>query len=558
MDEQRVAISGSERRALPGYRATSAWDPQDRITVTLYLRSDPDAPKAPDPTLEALKPVAERHYVPRSELATYFGASAADLATVSAFAQTHGLEVGRQNAAGASVQLTGTVAAVNDAFGVTLSLFEDKAGQSYRGREGEIHVPVQLADIVEGVFGLDVRPVGRTYLRPAPRDDAPEPVAHAHGQSAVHLKAGQYWPPTVAELYDFPADTDGTGQSLGVLAFNGIPEQHGKVSQGGYDPDMLRTYFTRELGKPMPKLTDVVIQGPGNVPGDGTDEMDSSGEVLLDLCVTGSLAGGAEIIVYFTEFTEQGWVDAIHAAVTDETHNLSVLSISYGNPEYDPGRSAWTTSAVRRVNRAFKIAAAAGMTICVASGDDGSSDEPGTTAVHADFPASSPWVLGCGGTKLEASRGHIASETVWDEMSRQGGATGGGVSRVFKKPQWQDASDVPPAPTRYGGRGVPDVASLADPYTPFMVMNPDGTVGGVGGTSAAAPLWASLVTRLNQAIGSPVGFLNPALYEHMSSGVLRDITVGGNGAYSAKVGWDPCTGLGAPGGSALLAALRGL
>ena len=154
-----------------------------------------------------------------------------------------------------------------------------------------------------------------------------------------------------------------------------------------------------------PALTDVVVQGPGNQPGDGTNPYDVSDKVYLDLCIVGSLAPGAKIAVYFTQFSEQGWVEAISRAATDAVHSPSVISISYGNPENDP-RGAWTKMAIKQVNDAFEAAAAAGRTICCAAGDSGASDEPGTTKGQADFPASSPWVLACGGTRLESSGGH--------------------------------------------------------------------------------------------------------------------------------------------------------
>ncbi len=126
-------------------------------------------------------------------------------------------------------------------------------------------------------------------------------------------------------------------------------------------------------------------------------------------------------------------------------------------------------------------------------------------------------------------------------------------------PDWQQSAGVPPAAgTQQTGRGVPDVAALADPETPFAIVQPNGSVRGVGGTSAAAPLWSALIARLNQALGTRVGYLNALLYAHMSSGVLRDITEGGNGSYQAGPGWDPCTGFGAPGADTLLQALQAI
>jgi len=274
--------------------------------------------------------------------------------------------------------------------------------------------------------------------------------------------------------------------------------------------------------------------------------------------VVGSVAPGANIFMYFTEFTSQGWVDALHKAITDD-NAISVISISYGNPEDDP-QGAWSKMGVRIVNQAFQAAAAKGITICCASGDDGSSDQVAQGA-HVDFPASSPFVLGVGGTRLVAASGTpatIAKESVWNELLQEEGAGGGGISSVFTKPAYQNAVKVPTSanPPHRIGRGVPDVAAVADPETGVVVMHVDGTqLEVIGGTSAAAPLWAALIARLNQGLGARCGYLNPVLYAKCASGVLRDITIGNNGAYSAAPGWDPCTGLGTPDGQRLLHAL---
>jgi kumamolisin len=552
--QQQVALPDSERVPLPGFRAVRPANQAARLTVSVYLRENPDAPTPPDVEAEALKPLAERVYLSKQELAHYFGPAPADVAAVVAFAKAHDLTVGEENPAASSIKLTGTVKAIQTAFGVSLNHYENDEQASYRGREGAIHVPAELAGIVEGVFGLDNRRIGRGYRR---TDHTTRAFGEAN-QALLNLPPNTYLPPTVGKLYDFPEQFDGTGQTIGILAFNNVDEGNGVRSAGGYKPELINAYFNRVLHLAPPDITDVVVHGPGNDPGDGSDGNDSSGEVYLDLCMAGALAPGAKIVMYFTEFTEQGWVDAVHAAVSDTASNLNVLSVSYGNPERDPGRSAWTGAAVRRVNRAFQIAAATGLTICCASGDDGSADEPDTTAPHADFPASSPWVLGCGGTRLEASGTAISSEKVWNDLHAGHGATGGGVSTVFAKPTWQQSVTVPTLASGKSGRGVPDVAALADPETPLAVLSPDGSVGGVGGTSAAAPLWAALITRLNQGLGHPVGFLNPALYTKLAPGVLRDITEGNNGSYTAGQGWDACSGFGAPGGVALLTALQNL
>jgi kumamolisin len=227
------------------------------------------------------------------------------------------------------------------------------------------------------------------------------------------------------------------------------------------------------------------------------------------------------------------------------------MSISWGGPE-----DGWTAPSRNAMQTALEDAAALGVTVTVAAGDGGSSDGESDGEPHVDFPASSPFALGCGGTRLTASGSAIATEVVWNETSAGEGATGGGVSVVFPLPVWQQHSQVPQAPNGSAGRGVPDVAGNADPLTGYQVLV-DGESQVIGGTSAVAPLWAALIARCDQHLGRPLGDVHAALYQ-IGERAFRDITQGNNGAYRAGPGWDACTGLGSPNGAALLSALAAL
>jgi kumamolisin len=224
--------------------------------------------------------------------------------------------------------------------------------------------------------------------------------------------------------------------------------------------------------------------------------------------------------------------------VHDATHKPSVISISWGGPE-----SSWTEQSMTALDAACQSAAALGVTITVAAGDDGSTD--GGKGSNVDFPASSPHVLACGGTKLDANGATIVSEVVWNELANREGATGGGVSNVFALPTWQANAHVPAPSKSTGGRGVPDVAGDADPTTGYTIRV-DGETTVIGGTSAVAPLWAGLVALANQQLGTHVGFIQPAIYAARAASAFNDITAGNNGAFSAGPGWDACTGLGSP------------
>jgi len=536
--KNRVALRGSERHARAGARAVGAPNPDEQITVSLLLR-----PRTSLQNLAAAKeltatPPHGRKYMSRSEFAANFGANSEDIEKVEAFAHEHNLTVAEVSPARRTIVLSGTIGALSAAFGVYLANFEHPDG-TFRGRTGPIFIPADLDGIIQGVFGLDNRPQARPHFRR-------HKLAEEAHTSLARRKAG-FTPPEVAQLYDFPAGVNGSGECIGILEFG-----------GGYRAHDLNTYF-RELGIKTPTVTAISVDGVTNRPTPGADSPDT--EVMLDIEVAGAVAPGANIAVYFSNFTEQGWVDAITTAVNDDIHKPSVLSISWGFAE---GQMIWSSMAIQAVNEAFQAAAAMGITVCCAAGDDGSRDQVNDGLAHCDFPASSDFVLACGGTTLKSSGNRITSETVWND-GNNGGATGGGISDDIPLPSWQNSAKVPPSvnPGKHVGRGVPDVAGNADPATGFVVLA-DGQTGVVGGTSAVAPLWAGLIACINQQLGTPVGFLNPLLYSQVANAkALNDITTGNNditgkiGGYSAGPGWDACTGLGSPNGTAIANSLTG-
>jgi len=341
----------------------------------------------------------------------------------------------------------------------------------------------------------------------------------------------------VASLYNFPAGTDGTGQTIAIIELG-----------GGYTEEDLNTYFSG-LGLAVPSVTAVGVDGGSNSPGQPAD-----GEVELDIMVAGAVAPKAAQMVYFAANTDQGFINAIAQAVHTSPPPI-VVSISWGQSE-----DQWSAQSRTSMDTVFADAAALGVTITVAAGDNGSSDDPNSTSgVHVDFPASSPHVLACGGTQLvgDLNTNTITSEVVWNELANNEGAGGGGVSDVFPLPSWQANVGVPTiAGSSTTGRGVPDVAGNADPVTGYLVVV-DGKEQPIGGTSAVAPLWAGLIARLAQASGKRFGLFQPLIYSGVAVGTaaagFNDITQGNNGAYSAGPGWDATTGLGSPNGQALLA-----
>jgi kumamolisin len=512
----RVPVPGSARTALPGSAGASPVDPAEQITVTVVLRRRAELP-------EAL--VSGQQTISPAELAAKYGASPDDVALVRTAATDAGVTVESIDDGSRRVVLSGPAPVLAAMFGTTLvqvSTPDPTTGRpvSHRHRQGGLSVPADLGDVVVAVLGLDDRPQTRAHLR----------------RSKAAAEAVSYTPLQLGVVYDFPAGTTGAGQTLAVVELG-----------GGFGAKDLSTYFSG-LGITAPKVTAVGVDGAKNVPGADPDGAD--GEVLLDIEVAGALAPGAAVVVYFAPNTDQGFVDAVSTAA-QASPTPTALSISWGQSEDE-----WTAQARTAMDGAFADAAALGVTVTVAAGDDGSTDRAADGGKHVDFPASSPHVLACGGTKLSvtAKTGRAHRETVWNEGATHG-ATGGGISDTFARPVWQATVGVPAT-----GRGVPDVAAVADPETGYQVLV-DGKALVIGGTSAVAPLWAALVCRLAESAGKSFGLLAPLLYDGVKAGTkaegFRDITQGNNGAYKAGHGWDACTGLGVPDGAALLKRLTG-
>lgn len=525
-------LPGSERGLRSGSKLVGPANPKDQVEVTIRLRSRNKKPISAD-KIGALPPL-KRKYLSRQEFAATFGAAPADVTRVKAFARKNKLAVVSVNPDQRNVILSGSVKALSDAFQVKLMEYEHALG-NYRGRIGRVHLPADLVPIVEGVFGLDNRRMARPHIVTKERSGA---SAASNGTTFTALQ--------VAQLYDFPSGLNGSGECIGILEFG-----------GGYTQDDLSKYFG-QLGIAVPSITSVSVDGVNNSPGDPNADP----EVALDIEVAGSIAPAAKIVVYFAPFTEQGWVDALTTAIHDNTNKPSVISISWGFAEGEPVQGfEWTPQTVQAVNQALQAAAAMGVTVCVASGDNGSSDGINDGLAHVDFPASSPFVLGCGGTKLTAADNKIRSEVVWNQ---DGSGGGGGISAMNPLPSWQ--TGIVPASVNPGhdtGRGVPDVCGDADPSTGYQIFY-SGQANVVGGTSAVAPLWAGLVARINQKLSTPVGYFNPLLYGKFGkSSAFHDIIKGNNdttghvGGYSAAKGWDACTGWGSPDGANLLPAFSG-
>jgi len=524
--EEYRPLEKSERRAAPGAHRVGPADPKQTLTVSIRVRRRPDAPPLPD---QAAAPPRQRQYLSREEFAARYGADPKDLAQVADFARSRGLRVVETSIPRRMVVASGTVAQMNQAFAVDLGNYESPK-QSYRGREGSVHLPNRLAGIVEGVFGLDNRQMARPLIAQATAAATP-------AQATVPLT-----PPIVAGLYGFPTSPNAAGQTIGLLEFG-----------GGYLTTDIASYFSN-LHLTAPTLIPVGVDGATNSPGTA-----GSDEVTLDIDVAGSVAQGAKIAVYFAPWTEAGWVDIVTTAIHDATNKPSVLSISWGWREFETIQGfTWSNAAINAVSETFQDAAALGVTVFAASGDSGSSCGMGDGKAHVLYPASDPGVTACGGTSISNVSGSSFTQTTWTP-------TEGGVSDFFPLPYWQNWANVPASVNDgHKGRGIPDVAGNADPDSGYPLVLGGVTTSAYGGTSAVAPLYAGLVALMEAALGEPLGYLNPNIYAFSGAYVYVDVNDGasnaggGSAGYTSGPGWDACTGFGSIVGNAMETALMGV
>ncbi len=499
-----VEVEGSHRSFPRGARQLGPVPAHEPIEVSIYFRPR-DAASSDS--------AGSRAHMAASRAALH----RADIEAVTAFAYEHGLTV-EAFAARRLVRLAGPASAFQSAFHTRLQRVEHN-GQNYRMREGSLCLPATLAPIVESVLGLDNRPVASPRFVIVPR---------ASATATAHL------PNQLGPLYDFPTGVDGAGHNIALIELG-----------GGYN-DADNTQAFAAMGLATPTITAVGVDGATNSPGS-----DADGEVALDIQVAGGNAPGANIIVYFTPNTDQGFADAISQAAHDTTNNPAVISISWGGPE-----SGYTAQAVATLNSAIQDAGTLGISVFVASGDSLATDGVTDGSAHVDFPASSPYAIGCGGTTITTNGTAITGETVWNDGDS---GTGGGISDLFPVPSFQANVTLPPnVSTGKAGRGVPDVAGDAAPATGYTIVL-DGQSQVVGGTSAVAPLWSALTALINQSLKRNVGFFLPTLYADPSG--MREITSGNNKpegstiGYDAGPGWNACTGLGRPDGAGVLASL---
>lgn len=568
-------LRGSKQPALLNAKRVGRANPKARIRLLLTVRRKPGHPAMPTQEYWAKTPLAKRVYLSREEFARLYGADAKDIETVKSFAKAQGLKIDRIDVPGRTVRLSGSIGQIEKVFRVRMYMYKSEA-QKYRSHEGFVFLPIALIGVVTGVFGFDNRQLMRRQIQMIPLDK----WVQIFPRLILPLT-----PPQVAGMYNFPPG-GAEGQTIGLVEFG--PQ--------GYAQSDIDSFF-QEVELPAPTIV--------NVPADG-DTVLEGGECVLDIDVAGSAAPGATLAIYFSggASDDPAVIQLYKNAVHDAVNNPSVISISYAGAE-----SSYSPATLAAIHETFEEAALLGVTILAASGDNGACDNGAVNAYFAhvptaQYPASDPYVTGCGGTSItrnfQLKAEAVFTENTWNDKRWDlntwiidgfgpsfqgtfvGGATGGGLSGSFEQPPWQSGIGVGPAGSlgvrlpKYG-RGVPDIsgnASMTSGYQLFYFGAP--TL--IYGTSAVAPLYAGLVALMNARLPKNVGFLNPLLYgfkarrtafrdiadgisnavpyclnHNLVSGVLPDL--GLSKGYKSGPLWDPCTGLGVVNGEALLESI---
>ncbi len=538
-DKTHVVLPGSKRPKDANAVRVRSVDPKEQIDLTIALAG---------PTLPAADKYVGQTLTP-DQLSGQYGANKADADKVANVLKKFGLKVESVSLATRSMRVVGTAKAVEAAFKPDMAIVRSARQMGeYRGRQGTLQIPQELRGLVTGVFGIDERRMARRKSHSTKAAPALSPLS----------------PADLENRYNFPPG-DAAGQSIAIAEFG-----------GGYFADDTSAYCGK-FQRTAPNVRAIAVDAPAYtlqqalalplqqrkmVLGDAT-------EVMLDVEVVAGLCPAANISVYFSTFDEQGWIDLLNEVIAAQP---VVLSCSWGLAEEDSG---WSASAISTISDRLNAARLLGITICAASGDDGSGDQLDDGKAHVDFPGSSPFVLSVGGTMLEQTGASVEVVTWWEAPGRRtdngGGSTGGGVSMKFDRPAWQDVHVKSLNTGSIDGRVVPDISALAGQplYDLIFVGEPHPN----GGTSASAPLWAALVARINAklSLGKRQRFLTPLLYQNSANGkpigqvASRDITSGNNTSnpqpgrgYKAGVGFDAVTGWGVPDGVILLNSLEAI
>ncbi len=520
-------------------------DPSEAIPITFVMRLRNETGlnnflrRVSDP-----KDQEYGHYLTSQEFTERYGPSESDYSDVKQFATASGLTITRTCDDRLLLDATGSARKVEAAFGTHILHYQEADGHIFRAPSTNPCVPSDLQSKILCVIGLDTATVRRSFSQSIPVDQQVQlgfslPLPNTTGSGV----GGGLKPNDITRAYNLEGlSLPGYGQTLGLFELDGYRQSDINQYEAKYALPNVPIY-------PFP------VSPFNGSPGKNT------GEVALDIELQVALTPNIyQIYVYEGENNDNGILDTFHQIAQDNI--AKVISVSWGAPEADTSERVKTGE-----NEIFQKMEAQGQTVCAASGDHGAGS--GYLSLNVNDPASQPLVLSVGGTTLftNGPGGSFNHESAWNDgvhttypqgqKSVDFWAGGGGVSKDWPQPDYQTGSGA-----AAGGRNVPDVSlnsDLDNGYSDYF----NGSWYLTGGTSAAAPLWASFLSIVNQErhwSGLPViGFANPAIYQIAESGKnyldFHDIREGNNGYYPAVAGYDDATGWGSFIGSNLVADL---
>lgn len=504
----------------------------DKLHFTIFLH--PHKKTRALPKLKSLTNLNERNKViiDRRTYNKKHSSHSAHIQLIEQFAIENNFIILKLNKLERWINVQAKVEDIEKAFRIDIKAVE-RDSNVYYYFDSEIKIPSALEDIVESISGINRMPIKTSRI-------FPDETALAN----TMLTGMAVFPQDYTHLYNFPKGLDGSGQCIAIIAL-----------AGGYKKKHFKEYF-KKIGIPMPHISWKSVDKGKNNP---KDDIKSVYEIYMDVEIAAAMAPGAKIVVYFAQKSANDIMLAMKKALHDRRNRPSIISMSWGGLEKD-----FKESEKKSLFRVLHEAATLNVTVITSSGDMGSSGTMVGDELNVQLPAVHPLTLAVGGTEVETANGRIMGEKVWNEKQELPVIgpflfrSGGGFSKELKLPKYQKKA-MPDKFINLNKRGIPDVAANASTLPGILLLVGETEQISMG-TSAAAPLWAALVARINQHLNSQglsnCGFLNPYLYSDEVSVTFNSVTKGNIGAYEASEGWDPCTGLGTPNGEKLLLAIE--
>jgi subtilase family serine protease len=527
----RTLLSGHEVPLIQQAHLVQNTNPtqQLNLSIGMQLRNSSDLDSLLSAIYDPNSPQYHQYLTP-DQFNQLFAPTSDQVQQVVSYLQSQGMTVTSVAPNNLLIDATATVAQVQQAFSVQINTYQ-AGNHTFYANTASPSVPTSISQLITSIGGLD----NSVQYHPLYR----KMIKHIQNHSAALATPSGFGPKDLSGAYNATPL-----QNAGILGDN---QTIALFELDGYQQSDVTQYF-QTYGLTTPTISPpVLVDNFNGTPGQGAIEVE------LDMEVVGALAPHANQIVYEGPNTTQGLNDTYNQIVHD--NKAHIVSISWGLCEAYSGAAELQT-----LDAIFKQGAAQGISFFAAAGDSGAYD-CGDGNLGVDSPASDPNVTGVGGTNLQLNAGAYGSESVWSnpndtQRSPNGAGGGGGVSNTFAKPSWQTGSGV-----QSGNREVPDVSADADPATGYAtyctVTNAGCPSTGwitVGGTSAAAPLWAGSMALIDQYLQSQgkavVGSANPALYglfnPPQQSPAFHDVTSGNNLHYPATTGYDMASGIGTP------------